>query len=447
MSLVEQNENVEEVEQFEGFSPEGSPPSNDDLDSFDSQDAIELPTKEDNSAKTEEKQEVAKKSAGKDDEDDPTQTMDSANELEEKAAAKEQLADSKEEEDGDKSAEGESEDKEEAPKEQPTGKAVRFKSGDDSIDLDENATVAVKVDGKKQFVPVKELMSNYSGNQSWDKKFQDHELQKNTFNKERDSFESDKKEVVERLGRVGTHINDIFRNPEADPAEALRYLVDIGGHDVLKYEQRMLEHYGQLALDYNDMDEAEQKLYWSEKKNQILLDRQTNQTKLTEDRKADEDRVNQDVEVRRQYGVNDKQFEEAQTQMISLGYDTNDLSAERVCEFIAIVPFAEKAEDVCGQFREELGDDEMVNLISATTQVLRANDYLEPEEAVKLAGRKLGFQIEDINDDISSLNKKVVEPKNQLSSKGTNPKKVGKTRDDDHVESFDDYESDQFNYG
>lgn len=439
--------NEQEVEQFDGFTPEGIPSANDGaVDTFDSYDAIEVPQEEE---VVEEVKQEKESPEGEKEENGQTATMDSAEQIEAKKAAEAEKSDDEEEEkkDGDKEPEGESEDKEGDSEEKPTGKVVRFKKGDDSVDVDEESTVAVKVDGKKQFVPIKELMKNYSGEQSWDKKFNDFETQKNTFSEERDTFNAQKDEIMENLAPIGKHLQEIFTNPEADPAEALRYLVDIGGHDVLKFEQRMLEHYGTLAMEYDDMDESQQKLYWSEKKNQILQDNQANQAKRSETRKAEEERVNQEIEVRKQYGVSDKDFEEAQTQMAKLGYETKELSAKQVCEYITVLPFAEKAEDVCSQFSEDLGDDEMVNLITATTNVLRDNDYLEPEEAVKLAGRKLGFQIEDINDDISKLNEKVSTPENRLKSEDKSKKKVGKKRDDGHIESFDDYDADLYNYG
>ena len=437
----EQTEAVE-VEQFDGFSPEGSSPEDSGAaDTFDSGMVHELPEQE---AKVEEKQEV------KADENDPKQTMDTANELEAKEAAK-ATGDKEEEEspeqkasDADNEGEGEPE-KEETP-EEPKGKAVRFKNGDNSVDVEEDSTVAVKVNGKKEFVPLKELMSNYSGQQAWDKKFGEFEGEKQKFAEERDSFENQRKEVVTHFTRIGDKITAGLTDPKADPADALRYLVDTAGHDVLQWEQRMMEHYGNLAYQFSEMSEAEQQLFWSERKNQILLDNQANRAKIDEERTAQEQRQQSEIELRKQYGVSDKEFDGAYNELIQLGYEANQLNAKNVCEYIAIKPHAEKAENICKQFKDDLGDDELTGLITNTAQILRDNDYLSPEEAVKLAGRKLGFQIEDVEDDIQKLNEKVAAPANKVEGKSS-PQKVGKTKAEDHVESFDDYENDYYNYG
>ena len=289
-------------------------------------------------------------------------------------------------------------------------------------------------------------MKNYSGEQSWDKKFQEFETEKNTFTEERTQFEGQKKEVVEHFGRIGGMIKDIYNDPTADPSSALRYLVDTSGGDVLHYEQRMLEHYGQIAAEFSHMTEAEQQLYWSERKNQILTDNQANRAKIEEERTATAQRQQSEINVRKEYGVSDKEFEESQGELVKLGYDTREITSKQVCEYIQLKPHAEKAESICGQFEDDLGDDDMVSLIMETTKVLREHDYLSSEEAVKMAGRKLGFQIEDINDDISQLNEKVASPTNRLDSKDSSAKKVGKKREENHVESFDDYEADQYNF-
>lgn len=437
---IEQAAEVAEVEQFDGFTPEGTPIDEQSVDSFDNFEPVEAPAKEE--AKVEEKQEVKA--------DDPKQTMDSADELEDKEAAKSDKAEDEEKpaepEVKDATDEGEGKSEEEAAPQKPEGKTVRLKAGDNAVDVEENATVAVKVDGKKEFVPIKELMSNYSGKQSWDKKFTEFETEKNTFTEERTQFEGQKKEVVEHFGRIGGMIDDIYKDPAADPSAALRYLVDTAGGDVLHYEQRMLEHYGQIAADFSEMSEPERNLYWSERKNQILLDNQANRSKIDEERTAKEQRQQSEIEIRKEYGVSDKEFDEAQAELAQLGYEASKITSKQVCEYLQLKPHAEKAESICGQFEDDLGDDELVSLIRETTNVLRFNDYLSPEEAVKLAGRKLGFKIEDINDDINELNKKVASPANRLDSKDSSAKKVGKTREETHVESFDDYEADQYNY-
>ena len=428
---------VQEVEQFDGFTPEGIQVEEQEIDSFSNTEAVELPVQE------EPKVEKTKN-------DDPKQAMETADELEAKEAAKEsenkdpeQSAEQKAE---DADTEGEGEPKAEESPQKPEGKTVRLKSGDNAVDIDEEATVPVKVDGKKQFVPIKDLMKNYSGEQSWDKKFQEFETTKQEFSAERDTFEGQKKEVVEHFGRIGGMIESIYKDPEADPSAALRYLVDTAGGDVLHYEKRMLEHYGSIAANFSEMTEVEQQLYWTERKNQILTDNQANRTKIDEERTATEQRQQSEVEVRKEYGVSDKEFEEANAELVKLGYDAKEVSTKQVCEYLQLKPHAEKAENICSQFEDDLGDDELVSLIRETTTLLRNNDYLNEEEAVKLAGRKLGFQIEDVNDDISQLNEKVASPANRLDDKNSNARKVGKSRDDAHVESFDDYENDKYNY-
>jgi len=50
-------------------------------------------------------------------------------------------------------------------------KAIRAKLADKEFDLDEESLVPVKINGKEEMIPVKELLGNYSGKVAWDKRF------------------------------------------------------------------------------------------------------------------------------------------------------------------------------------------------------------------------------------------------------------------------------------
>lgn len=55
--------------------------------------------------------------------------------------------------------------------EKPPRKTIKAKYNEAELELDEEAIVPVKINGKEEMVPVKELLGNYSGKVAWDKKF------------------------------------------------------------------------------------------------------------------------------------------------------------------------------------------------------------------------------------------------------------------------------------
>ena len=55
--------------------------------------------------------------------------------------------------------------------EKPPRKTIKAKYADTELDLDEEALVPVKINGKEELVQIKDILGNYSGKVAWDKKF------------------------------------------------------------------------------------------------------------------------------------------------------------------------------------------------------------------------------------------------------------------------------------
>ena len=58
----------------------------------------------------------------------------------------------------------------------PPRKTIKAKYADTELDLDEEAMVPVKINGKEEMVPIKDLLGNYSGKVAWDKKFSEIDM-------------------------------------------------------------------------------------------------------------------------------------------------------------------------------------------------------------------------------------------------------------------------------
>jgi hypothetical protein len=355
--------------------------------------------------------------------------------------------DSKEEAPEGESSEEESEsDGEEAADQKPEGKTIRLKEGDKALDVSEEATVAVKVKGKKEFVSLSELKKNYSGQKAWDEEFGKIEEQKKTFEQERSSFDSSRKETRAHFEKIGEKLHRAFKDPEADPLEAMEYLLEMAGQDVVQYKKRVMDHYGTLAYEFGQLSEAERELYWTKMENEVIRNNQANLTKAQSDRTAQEQRNHKAVEARKQYGVSEQDYDGARQEIESLGADMSQVSEEQISKYAATKPLVVKAENVCDQFQEDLSTDEMNQLISVTADTMFKYNHLTEVEAVKIAAKTLGYEIEDIDEQIEKLNSKVPEVKRRLDNSADASKKVAK-RSDEHLESFDDYENDFYNFG
>lgn len=373
--------------------------------------------------------------------DTPIKTLsdseDKAEESEE-GAEKAELDAKSEEEVADKGAEDSEGDGEELAAEKPKGPTIRVKEGDRALDINpEEATVPVKVNGKKQFVPMRELMDNYSGKVSYDEKFAKFDEERSEFGKSKEVYEGHKQELSQHMGKIGKLIQQGAKG-EANPLESLRYLVDMSGVNVVDYEKQMMEYLSEEVDVYNGMDDVERDLYWKTKENEHLKNSQATQLKQVEERKTHQGRLETESKVREQYGVSREQYGKAQEELAQNGFDVENATPENICKYLAFEPFAVKAGELCEQFSDELGDDDLGSLVTEVTRTLYEYQSMSETQALKLAASKLGYEVEDVAEEIEKLNTKVIPREAPTSKKG---KVAAQT---ERPETFDDFEETQY---
>jgi len=146
---------------------------------------------------------------------------------------------------------GEKEDKKpvekaEAKKEELQRKIHKAKLGDKEIDIDDEAVVPVKINGKEELVPVKELLSNYSGKTNWSKQFQDLSQEKKA-----------NLEIVSKLEAANEKLKSAFE--EKDPQVRLFKMAEIAGVSPMQFRSSLLEDNIQMLEKYYSMSEDEKK--------------------------------------------------------------------------------------------------------------------------------------------------------------------------------------------
>lgn len=415
-----------------------------ELDTFGSDEVLELPNEA--AAKEGDKGEEQKQAPETKDSETPEvkretdKLEDQTPDTDEAKKAKEQSEGDGEKKEDKPDEEGEPS-KEETTSEKPKGKTVRLKSGDETLDIDQDATVPVRVKGRKEFVSIKDLQANYSGQKAWSQEIEDAKIQKVEHEKVVEQFEQAREQTRQHFAKIGGMIEDAFSNPEADPLQAMKYLVELSGRSVLDFEKGVMKHYGALAEDFSLMDDSEKDLYWTRRENEILRNNQTAQAKADEERKTREDRAQQAVKVREKYGVSEEAYESAKSELEGLGYEVEKVSDEQISHYAALMPFAAEAEKISQPFSEDLSDDEMDTLVTTLTDTLYKYPKLSKEEALRFSAKQMGYELELADDDtlIDTLQDKVKEPEDR--SKAPKSKyRYGKEPEPSQIESFDDFD-------
>lgn len=125
-------------------------------------------------------------------------------------------------------------------------KILKAKLNDSEIDLDEEAMVPVKINGKEEMVPVKELLGNYSGKVAWDKKFT-----------EIGQREKSIKSMEFRAKQAADSLKSVFE--EQDETKRMFKMATMAGVDPVTFRKNFLESNINLLEKWYGMSEDERK--------------------------------------------------------------------------------------------------------------------------------------------------------------------------------------------
>jgi hypothetical protein len=128
----------------------------------------------------------------------------------------------------------------------PQRKTVKAKWQESEYDIDEEALVPVKINGKEEFVQIKDILGNYSGKVAWDKKFSELDVN-------RKQIAAQELKVKE----ISNSIKAIY--DEQDPQIKMYKMAQLAGIDALEFRNKFLNENISLLEKYYSMTEDERK--------------------------------------------------------------------------------------------------------------------------------------------------------------------------------------------
>jgi hypothetical protein len=254
---------------------------------------------------------------------------------------------SKEDEVKDKKLDGKIDPKAEKPK------MVKIKAGDKDIELDANGLVTVKIRDKDESVPMKELISNYSGKVDWTKKYNEVNTIKQKVDNDRAILDKtvsefkdlayDKKDLVGAVNYLGKLL-DIDLEP----------IWDAAGEAFMQRAEELVK----LSPEERKQKELEEKLTKYK-----LKDERERQTK---DRERTMTNLSRQVDdLQKAYGIDNQRFYEVYEALRDTKiYKEHELTPEKVAEFHVELKRAEGITELVKELSPDT--DEKVRLSQVT---------------------------------------------------------------------------------
>lgn len=281
-----------------GSGSKGGKKGKDNVSKKESQEEEE--SEDTDSVETKSKEKKGEKRDGDDKEKD--QEKDSEEKIDDKV---------KQEQDKDKSA----------PKVDKSIKPIKFKAGDQEVDVRPDSTVEVTIDGKKESVTVKDLLSNYSGKINHHRKYQE-------LDNERKAFHAEKQELQ-------SGIDNILNLAKTDKLAATEFIFNAlgeNGREVLKeLEATIVAHYEELA-QLTPEERAQRKIQEEADFQKKRADRYEHENTKARQRQELDKRVKAQQE---KYNLSNEQFVKRYDELIQL-QKLGKLDQEITPEFVGL---------------------------------------------------------------------------------------------------------------
>lgn len=243
--------------------------------------------------------------------------------------------------------------KTDAAKQTIKAKTFKVKNGDAELELRDDATIPVPVDGKIETISLKDLRTNYAGKVAYDRKFTELDGERKSFYTERDT--------------VNGKINEFYRLAveEKNPRLAIEGLADAMGSDPKQVWESIvgpiklaMQNAAQMSPEEAQQKEIQEELEYYRRKEDL---RRQNESRTREN----EDLINRIKVTQEKNGMTPEKFKSCYDDMVAeaarTGFDIKQLTPEMVGEYYGIVS---KKESILQVVTEKFADNPKGQMIA-----------------------------------------------------------------------------------
>ena len=313
-----------------------------------------------------------------------------------KAEAKENKSEPKAESDSEEIEASEEEAQEEIKK-------LIAKYGEDELEIAANAIFKHKVDGEEVDVELQELLNNYSGKVSYDKKFQEFSSQKKDFDEYKNKYDND-------IQQINSYINDFAQKfRQNDALGALEYFAEFAGMKPYEFRRELLNQLVPEMERRSVMTEDQIKAEELAFQNEYLMRQHESAQKQSQEQQALRELENEIVRVQEAHGISDEDFEKAYNELMEIDYD-GEINPATVAEYHMHSTAYSKADEILNGIDPLLAEQDPV--VESLQKVIVENPDFDDNDLIEIVQTVYS----DFKKDASkSVSKKASVPKKQVT--------------------------------
>lgn len=180
-------------------------------------------------------------------------------------------------------------------------KVHKFRSGDSEHDLSGDAVVTIPVNGKKEDVPLQELVNHYNGKVAWDKRFND--------------LDKSEKAHQAATGQMTEMVTKLHDSATKDPETAWDFLADWTKQDPVALKEKILRQHISEILPLAKMDEKQREAWIQDQKRNWRDRAHTNRENAAKAQEQTTRAAAEKDQALKTYGIDDKAYDDAKDKL------------------------------------------------------------------------------------------------------------------------------------
>jgi len=285
-------------------------------------------------------------------------------------------------------------------------KKLIAKLGDEDLEIAANASFKHKVDGEEVDVELQELLNNYSGKVSYDKKFQEFSTSKKEFDEYKTQYDSD-------IEAITTYVNTFKEKMSSDtPMEALNYFAEFSGMKPHEFQRQLINAMIPEVNRVSQMSAAEYKNEYLKAENSYLQRTQESENARLQAEQSRSELQSEIKQVQEAHNMTEEAFLESFQELKESDYE-GEITPQAVAEYHVHSQAFSRAEGILSEVNQNLVNDNKI--VESLQKVIVENPSFDNDDLMDIVQEVYGNVKKQSSVKVS---KKVAKP----SKKQSNPR-------------------------
>jgi len=275
-----------------------------------------------------------------------------------------------------------------------------------------------KVDGEEVDVSLQDLLNNYSGKVSYDKKFQEFSGNKKEFEEYKNTYDKD-------INLINKYINNFSTKlKEKDAMGALSYFAEFSGMEPHIFKRQLLE---QLAPELDRMAQLNPEQIENERlvqENSYLQKQRESEADYRQQEQSQNELLSEIKNLQETHSISDGDFQDAYQELADSDFN-NEITPEVVAEYYVHSVAFSKSEEILDKINPDLVKND--EIVESLQKVVVENPHFDDNDLLDIVQEVYGSAQKEASKTVS---KKV--------SQGTLKQEPKVSKEKESYLSFDD---------